>query len=312
MVHFDCFLYKQTANKSAMPDSLPRIARSSRASPFRPSATAMKTRTLLPLAAPLLAATLLASSALAQTKTPTDSRTAAEPRETKSVGDLSVRDFASKWMMQQDDLAQVGEYREANRAALASADARPRVVLMGDSITYHWTPEHLPAPADLNVLNRGIRGQNTTQMLLRFEDDVIALKPAAVVILGGTNDLRAYEGDPAAAGPDILARMARNVTAMADIAQARGVKVILCAVPPIGTDRVKRTRDAATLVKVNAWLQSFAQSRDLPFVDFYAVLADASSDLPGRLSVDGIHPNPEGYRLMWPRLQAALEHVGLR
>jgi lysophospholipase L1-like esterase len=215
-------------------------------------------------------------------------------------------------MMQQDDLAQIGYYRDANRAALAASDARPRIVLMGDSITFHWTPEHLPAPGDLNVINRGIRGQNTTQMLLRFEDDVIALKPAAVVILGGTNDLRAYEGDPAAAGPDIAARIARNVTAMADIAQGRGVKVILCAVPPIGTDRIKLTRDPATILKVNAWLQSFAQSRNLPFVDLYAVLADANSDLPSRLSVDGIHPNPEGYRLMWPRLQAAFERLGLR
>jgi lysophospholipase L1-like esterase len=235
-----------------------------------------------------------------------------EPSEPRTVGDLRLRDFAAKWMVQQEDLAQVGYYREANRIAMASADTRPRVVLMGDSITFHWTPENLPASSRLNLINRGIPGQNTTQMLLRFEDDVIALKPAAVVILGGTNDLRAYVGDPAAAGPEMIERIARNVTSMVDIAQGRGVKVILCAVPPVGTDRAKLARDSATIVKVNAWLQSFAQSRDLPFVDFHVVLADATQDMPVKLSIDGLHPNAEGYRLMWPRLQAAFEHLGLR
>jgi lysophospholipase L1-like esterase len=266
----------------------------------------MMIRNFLSLAAAFVAAVLPASSTLAQ------GRAASEPSETRAVGDLRLRDFAVKWMVQQDDLAQIGYYREANRVVMASTDARPRIVLMGDSITFHWTAEHLPASSHLNVVNRGIPGQNTTQMLLRFEDDVIALKPAAVVILGGTNDLRAYVGDPAAAGPDMVERIARNVTAMVDIAQGRGVKAILCAVPPVGTDRTKLARDPATIVKVNAWLQSFAQSRDLPFVDYHAVLADATQDMPARLSVDGLHPNADGYRLMWPRLEAAFERLGLR
>lgn len=289
-------MHESTIRASAAPGPLPATQ----------PAFAMSIRTFLPLAATLLAATLLASSAAAQT------RASSEPSEPRAVGDLRLRDFAAKWMIQQDDLPQIGYYREANRAALASTDPRSRIVLMGDSITFHWTPEYLPASSSLNLINRGIPGQNTTQMLLRFEDDVIALKPAAVVILGGTNDLRAYVGDPAAAGPDMIERMARNVTAMADIAQGRGVKVILCAVPPVGTDHVKLARDPGTIVKVNAWLRSFAQSRDLPFVDYHAVLANATEDLPSRLSVDGIHPNADGYRLMWPRLEAAFERLGLR
>ena len=281
------------------PEAVPRLA-------TLPARIAMMIRTSFPLATSLVAAALLASPAMAQT------RVASEPGEARTIGDLRLRDFAAKWMVQQDDLAQLGYYREANRTAMASTDARPRIVLMGDSITFHWTPEHLPASNRLNLVNRGIPGQNTTQMLLRFEDDVIALKPAAVVILGGTNDLRAYVGDPAAAGSDMVERIARNVTAMADIAQGRGVKVILCAVPPVGTDRAKLARDPATIVRANAWLQSFAESRDLPFVDYHAVLADATEDMPGRLSVDGLHPNADGYRLMWPRLQAAFERLGLR
>jgi lysophospholipase L1-like esterase len=270
-----------------------------------PASIAMIRNSLLPAVA-LLSAALLASSTWAQSKA------SSETSEPRSVGDLRVRDFAVKWMVQQEDLAQIGYYREANRAELASSDPRPRIVLMGDSITFHWSPEYLHAPSRLNLINRGIPGQNTTQMLMRFEDDVVALKPVAVVILGGTNDLRAYVGDPAAAGPGMVDRIARNVTAMVDISQGRGVKVIVCAVPPVGADRERIARDSATIVKVNAWLKAFALSRGLPFVDFHGVLADSAQDMPASLSTDGIHPNADGYHLMWPRLAEAFEQLGLR
>ena len=130
------------------------------------------------------------------------------PPASAQIGEMKLHDFAAKWMVQQDDFADIGAWREANRILLASADHRPRIVLMGDSITYHWQAKDLPAPAGLNLLNRGVAGQNTTQMLLRFEDDVIALKPAAVVILGGTNDLRAYVGDPAGQADGMIERSA--------------------------------------------------------------------------------------------------------
>ena len=270
-----------------------------------PVSIAMIRNSLLPALA-LLSAALLASSTWAQSKASIE---ASEPR---SVGDLRVRDFAAKWMVQQEDLAQIDYYREANRAELASSDPRPRIVLMGDSITFHWSPEYLHASSRLNLVNRGIPGQNTTQMLMRFEDDVVALKPVAVVILGGTNDLRAYVGDPAAAGPGMIERIARNVTAMADIAQGRGFKVIVCAVPPVGADRTRIARDSATIVKVNAWLKAFALSRGVPFADFHGVLSDSAQDMPASLSTDGIHPNADGYHRMWPRLEEAFEQLGLR
>jgi lysophospholipase L1-like esterase len=231
------------------------------------------------------------------------------PAEETRLGDMRLRDFAAKWMAQQEDLIDLARYRSANRALIASTDARPRVVMMGDSITFHWTPEDLPAPAALNMVNRGIAGQTTSQMLLRFEDDVVALKPAAVVILGGTNDLRAYQGEPAAAGDQMLDLIARNLTAMADIAQARGIKVVLCAVPPIGTNQ--RQRDPATIRRVNGWIKAFAASRNYPFVDYNTALAGPGGDLPATLTADGLHPNTEGHRLMWPRLEAALVELKL-
>lgn len=234
---------------------------------------------------------------------------AARGAETKPVGELTLHDFAAKWMMQQDDLADRDRYREANRALLATADPRPRVVLMGDSITFHWGTEDLPAGDRILLVNRGIAGQNTSQMLLRFEDDAIALKPAAVVILGGTNDLRAYQGDPAAAAATAIDRIIGNITAMADIAQGRGVKVILAAVPPIGGDQAL-TRDPAAIVKLNDRLKEFAASRHYPFADYYAALADSQGALPAALSSDGLHPNANGYHLMEAKLKAALTGLG--
>ncbi|MDB5364945.1 MAG: lipase [Rhodospirillales bacterium] len=235
----------------------------------------------------------------------------AQTAEAPKFGDLKLHDFAAKWMVQQDDLAELNRYRDANKTVIASADARPRIVLMGDSIFFHWTDDKRPAAAALNVINRGIPGQNTTQMLLRFEDDVVALTPAAVVIFGGTNDLRAYVGEPAAMGPAMIERVARNVTAMADIAQGRGIQVVICAVAPVGTDLAKLGRDPATIVKLNAWLKSFAGSRGYPFVDYTAALADKDGHLPPDLSSDGLHPNDEAYRRMWPLLEAGLNQIKL-
>lgn len=256
---------------------------------------------------PLMAAAVvaaLAGRAVAQTQSPA-------PPEPRAVGQMSVHDFAAKWMVQQDDLAEVGRYAAANQALGPPSPGRARVVLMGDSITVHWIAADLPAPAGLEVVNRGVAGQNTTQMLLRFESDVVALQPAAVVILGGTNDLRAYAGDPAAAGPQMLERLERNLTAMADIADARGIKVVICAIPPIGADAARLQRDPASLRQADAWLKAFAAARRYPFADYYAALADPAGALPASLSEDGLHPNTAGHRLMWPRLRDALAALGL-
>lgn len=263
------------------------------------------------LALGFLAASLSVRDAAAQpASAPLAAGREPPPREVKAVGEMKLHDFAAKWMMQQDDLAETARYAAANRAL--PRPTRPRVVLMGDSITYHWTADEMPSPAWMEVVNRGVPGQNTSQMLLRFEDDVVAVQPSAVVILGGTNDLRVYEGDPAAARASVLARLERNVTAMADIAEAHRIKVVICAVPPFGADHQRLQRDPATLKAADAWLAAFAASRRYPFADFYKVLADADGDLPPALAADGLHPNTGGHRRMWPQLEGALQQLGLR
>ncbi|BBE33527.1 lipase [Sphingosinicella microcystinivorans] len=227
------------------------------------------------------------------------------------VASMTVQDFAAKWMMQQGDIAGTGVYASANAALRASPVAEPRIVLMGDSITYHWTPALLPRLGSAAWVNRGIPGQNSSQMLLRFEGDVVALSPAVVVILAGTNDLRVYAGSHADASPAILARLRSNVTAMSDIADAREIRVVLSAIPPFDAPRDGDRRDPETWRAANAWLRTFAKARRYAFAD-YSGLANAEGRLRADLSEDGLHPNPDGYMLMRSVLADAVKAMGVR
>lgn len=231
--------------------------------------------------------------------------------EPSPVAAMTVQDFAAKWMMQQGDIAGTGVYASANAALLAVPAGQSRVVLMGDSITYHWTPELLPRLSDAAWVNRGIPGQNSSQMLLRFEDDVVALSPAVVVILAGTNDLRVHAGSHADAAPAILARLRSNVIAMADIADARGIRVVLGSIPPFDAVRDGGRRDPETWRAANAWLQAFSTTRGYALAD-YGGLADAESRLRADLSEDGLHPNTDAYALMRPVLADAVKAAGIR
>jgi acyl-CoA thioesterase I len=211
--------------------------------------------------------------------------------------------------MQQGDLQDLRVYRAENAAVLAANDPRPRVVLIGDSVTFHWEAKDRPAPASLNVLNRGIVGQNSDQMLLRFEDDVVALNPAAVVISAGANDARVFVGPPAAARDTVIARIMRNVTAMSDIAASRKIAVVIAAITPCqNCDAVGR--DPATLVAANDRLHQFATARGYAFVDYYGALAGSDEQLAIVLKKDGLHPTVDGYARMWAKLAPILEGIG--
>jgi lysophospholipase L1-like esterase len=247
----------------------------------------------------LLALALFATPAAAQR---------AEDRH--GLPELTVKDLAAKYLMQQADLADLKFYRDQNRVVIASKDPRPRIVLMGDSITFHWEAEERPAPAALNLLNRGIAGQNSDQMLMRFEDDVVALKPAAVVIAAGANDARVYVGAPADAREQVVARIARNVSAMADIAEGRRIKVVIAAITPC-RGCAALGRDPGTIVAANTWLRQFASERGYPFVDYHAAIVGPDGQLPAQLTRDGLHPLPPGYALMWKKLAPALAALKL-
>lgn len=228
------------------------------------------------------------------------------PANGKGVGDYTLHDFAAKWMMQQDDIAEIGRYRDANRALLAERDARPRIVFIGDSITEAWKALEPRSDAKRRWINRGIGGSNTTQMLLRFQEDAVALRPATVVLMGGTNDLRAYAGSPASIIDGAFERIRRNVTSIADIAAARKIDLVLCSIPPVGRDLERIARDPAGVALANQWLQSFARERGLRYANYFSALADEAGYLTPSLSTDGIHMNAAGYDKMMSVLEPLL------
>jgi len=217
--------------------------------------------------------------------------------------------LAARVIEQLGDPAQLGRYAAANAALLAERDPRPRVVFMGDSIFEGWPGLEALAPPGVRFIDRGVAGQTTGQILLRFQDDALALRPAAVVILAGLNDLRAVFASPAAVGAAALPRVVSNITAMADMAEGRGVKVVLCALPPIHA--AAAGRDPGAVRSVNAWLATFAAERRHLFVDTCAPLLDENGYPDARLTRDGVHPNAAGYQAMTVVLRDGLGALGI-
>jgi len=200
------------------------------------------------------------------------------------------------------DWAQLCRYRVEN-AALRRATG-PRVVFMGDSITEYWKPAHPEFFAD-NYIDRGVSGQTTTQMLVRFRQDVIALKPAVVHILGGTNDIARNSG------PTTLDAIKNNILSMVDLALANDIRVVLGSVPPAGSFpwRPSILEPAQHIVEFNEWLRRLARERKLFYVDYYEPLADESDAMKQTFSNDGVHPNRDGYSVMEPLARRAIEQA---
>ncbi len=185
-------------------------------------------------------------------------------------------------------------------AAMAQS---PRIVLFGDSITEGWVAAE-PDLFTLGIVGRGIAGQTTTQMLLRFYQDVIALKPQAVQIMGGTNDVAGNTG------PTSPQDFKNDIMAMVDLAQAHRIRVLLASIPP--ADRFTwnpAVKPAPRILELNAWLRNYAYQRKIVFVDYYTVLASKTGGLRPELGEDGTHPNANGYARMRPVLLNALTQV---
>jgi lysophospholipase L1-like esterase len=176
-----------------------------------------------------------------------------------------------------------------------------RVVFLGDSITDGWRlAQSFP---DKPYVNRGIGGQTTPQMLVRMYPDVIDLKPAALIILAGTNDISRNTG------PETIAMIEENFQAMTELAQAHGIKVILCSLTPISDyTKNKQTvaRPPADILKLNAWLRDYAAKVHATFADYYTATVDDKGMLREGYSDDGLHPNLKGYELMAPVAESAI------
>jgi lysophospholipase L1-like esterase/uncharacterized membrane protein YphA (DoxX/SURF4 family) len=209
------------------------------------------------------------------------------------------------------DYGRRSRYAEANAALAPRRAGDKRVVFFGDSITDNWSKVGYGGffPGRPYV-NRGIGGQTTSQMLLRFRPDVIALKPDAVVILAGTNDIAGN------AGPVSLEVVQQNLATMAEWARLHGIRVVLASLLPVSDDKrdgvgqpVVRTRDRppATLRALNAWLAEYARGDGHVYLDYFSAVADGAGVLKGDLNDDGLHPNAAGYAVMAPLADKAIE-----
>ena len=199
---------------------------------------------------------------------------------------------------QQRDWADYGRYAEAN-AALTTA---PAVVFMGNSITDGWDNAHPEFFTDNNFACRGISGQVSSQMLCRFRADVIDLRPKAVVILAGTNDIAGNNG------PIESEHIAENIVSMAELALAAGIRPILCSVLPAAQYPWRPEVESVPekIRALNDRLRQYAAERGLTWVDYYSAMDAGDGSMRSEYTRDGVHPTPEGYTVMEAVIRPAL------
>ena len=201
-----------------------------------------------------------------------------------------------------DDWAGLCHYRAENLGIRQAGTVS--VVFMGDSITEDWKKIHPDFFSD-GYVDRGVSGQTTAQMLVRFRQDVIALKPAVVHIMAGTNDIAGN------AGPTSFGAMRNNIISMVELAQVNDIRAVLASVPPAGTFpwRASIADPAPQIVEFNHWLRQFAQQRGLVYVDYHEALADERDAMKETFADDGVHPNATGYAVMEPIAREAIQQA---
>jgi lysophospholipase L1-like esterase len=199
------------------------------------------------------------------------------------------------------DFADLAHFRAADRRLGPPAPGTDRVVFLGDSITEGWNLRtSFPGKP---YINRGISGQTTAQMLVRFRQDVIDLHPKVVVILGGTNDLAGNTG------PVTLRQVEGNLESMAQLGKANGIAVVLCSLLPTVHYwwHPQVPNPAHRIAALNRWIQAYAARHHYVYVNYYAAMKNAAGGLKHSLSPDGVHPSPAGYAVMAPLAEAGIE-----
>jgi lysophospholipase L1-like esterase len=211
-----------------------------------------------------------------------------------------------------NDWAELDRYRAANAALAAPAKDEARVVFMGDSITDMW---QLPKSGGFfpgkPYVDRGIGGQTTPQMVLRFRADVIALQPKVVVILAGTNDIAGNTG------PMTLEETEGNLATMVELARGHGIRVVLSSVMPVndvadanGKSIVQtEKRSPRKILALNEWIKKYAADNGHVYLDYFAATADEQGFLKSEITNDGLHPNAQGYALMTPLAEKAIQEA---
>ena len=211
------------------------------------------------------------------------------------------KDFQAAQKRLQDWPA-LGRYRDQNATVQPPAAGEARVVFMGDSITDNWGRRYGKFFPGKPYINRGIGGQTTPQMLLRFRPDVIALKPKVVVILGGTNDIAGNTG------PETLEEIEGYLSSMAELARANGIAVVLSSVMPISdyTREQTQRRPPEKILTLNGWMKDYAANNGFVYLDYFPALEDEKHMLKKEFSEDGLHPNDAGYAAIEPAVERAI------
>ncbi len=202
------------------------------------------------------------------------------------------------------DWANLQRYQKANAELRPAAAGEQRVVFYGNSITEGWAryfPTMFPGKP---YVGRGISGQTTPQLLVRFRQDVVALQPAVVVILAGTNDIAGNTG------PSTVEMIEDNLASMAEVAKANGIRVVLSSVLPV-YDYPWRPglEPAGKIVRLNAWMKSYAGTHGAVYCDYHSAMADARQGMRSDLASDGVHPNEKGYAVMAPLVERAIANA---
>jgi lysophospholipase L1-like esterase len=200
------------------------------------------------------------------------------------------------------DWPNLARYHDDNAHLAPPAAGENRVVFMGDSITDGWGRQHGQFFPGKPYVNRGISGQTTPQMLIRFRPDVIALKPKVVVFLAGTNDIAGNTG------PMTLEGIEDNLASMAELATANNIKVVLSSVLPV-CDYIKpqtERRPPEKVIALNAWIKDYAARNGFVYLDYYSAMLDDKQMFRKELTYDGLHPNDAGYEVMGPLAEKAI------
>jgi lysophospholipase L1-like esterase len=212
----------------------------------------------------------------------------------------------SRAAMLRDDFGELARYRDADAQLKPPVAGEKRVVFLGDSITDGWPlDKYFPGK---NYVNRGIGGQTTPQMLVRFREDVINLQAAVVVILAGTNDIAGNTG------PMSLEEIEANYTSLAELAKVHGIRAVFSSILPVHNYTEKSTnmyaqRPMGQIRELNRWLQAYCKANGLVYLDYFRATVDDAGFLKKELAEDGLHPNAQGYAIMAPLAEAAIANA---
>jgi lysophospholipase L1-like esterase len=233
-------------------------------------------------------------------KTPINEADGSSP----SVSDQRANEARIRQEQMASDWANLARYRESNRSLSPLQTGKYRVVFIGDSITDNWAKDTTAFFPGNDYIGRGISGQTTPQMLLRFQQDVIALKPAVVVINGGTNDIAGNTG------PSTLQMIEDNLRSMTELANNNKIKVVLASVTPAYDYPWKPgQKPADKIIALNAWMKEYCSHGNCVFADYFSAMSDERMGMREGLSLDGVHPTPSGYAIMAPIAEKAIKEA---